>query len=799
MTRPALALLSALVAAGLAPAQTPAPFPPPTNPNVIRKYDANKDGVLDEAELAVWRADEEKTRAERAAREAAELARYDANGNGVLDPEERQARDADRRRADEERKATADAKRAADEAKKAAAAQAAADAEARFQAALPSLVSTDARGRLVPATVPAAPAFLNPVHSEAWLDAHRSRVDRVLRASVTQRFGFNTHFENEKYALGQAMARTLAGDFFGFSKLYEEDVNRDWHARTAGIDFYACFVIKHQTRKYFHFGPLLPPGYLARMKEGARLWTEVEPNRRKSDLVKPGAKGFAPDAVNSWVDTRTTDNLSMMRFTSVYLFAEESGSADVTAAYKRRLVRFATALFRAGNGEWDSENYLGHTITPAFNIHDFAKDPEVRAAGKAMLDWWLAATAVKYYRGGAAGPNCRDYNHVQPFGGSLTEYGWFYFGAPLQPDHFEYDQVHALTSAYVPPPAIVNLGTQNFERPRELLNTKPPYHEPQAGDYWKPAAYHETYYYGRTFTLGTLAEGSAPGGDTNGFKLVWDDPERGVADLRFAPTHDPIFTGSAVYKKDKIAHRNRAAQNREVALFLVKADQAPWRVTLPLTVQAEVVNNITFLRGATTWAAIHPVNLVGALGPDEEATRGIQFTERTQRRTVETRDPATGAVTKERKDVTETVPLHQSHHALAGLGRPSGGLSGFVLEVGEAPAFADYESFKKAVLAKAKLDVSALANGTVAYTGAGGRSLAATWGDSLADFKVLRDGRFHDWAEHGKYVWRETGKGPEGLIHQLRGPDGGTLTVNAGGKTFVGTVSKEGAYTFENK
>ena len=684
-------------------------------------------------------------------------------------------------------------------ASEAAAAAAAADAAARFTAAHSALATTDAQGRLVPVTVPAAPAFLNPAHSANWLDAHRSRVDLVLRTSLTQRFAFNTHFENEKYALGQAMARAVAGDPVGFSKLYEEDHNRDWHARTAGIDYFACFVIKHQPRKYFHFGPLLPPEYLARMKEGARLWTEIDPNRRKSELVVRGDKGYDPTVVNSWVDTRTTDNLSMMRFTAVYLMAEETGSTEVAAAYKRRLTRFSTALYRAGNGEWDSENYLGHTITPVFNIHDFAKDPEVRASGKAMLDWWLAATAVKYYRGGAAGPNCRDYNHVQPFGGSLAEMGWFYFGAPLQPKKFEYDIVHALTSSYLPPPAIVNLGTQTFERPRELLNTKPPYHEPQAGDYWKPAAYHETYYYGRTFTLGTLAQGSAPGGDTNGFKLVLDDPERGVADLRFAPTHDAAFTGSALYKKDKIRHPNRAAQNREVALFLAKGATVPWRVSLPLTVRAEVVNNITFLRGATTWAALHPVNLAGALSPDEEATRGIQFTERTSRKTVETKDPATGAVTKERKSVTETVPLHSGHHALAGVAGSSGDLSGFVLEVGEAPAFHDYESFKKAVLAKAKLDTSALATGTVSYVGAGGRALAATWGDALADFKVMRDGQPHDWVEHGKYVWRETGKGPEGLIHQLRGPDGGTLIVNAGGKTFVGTVSKEGAYTWENK
>ena len=626
-------------------------------------------------------------------------------------------------------------------ASEAAAAAAAADAAARFTAAHSALATTDAQGRLVPVTVPAAPAFLNPAHSANWLDAHRSRVDLVLRTSLTQRFAFNTHFENEKYALGQAMARAVAGDPVGFSKLYEEDHNRDWHARTAGIDYFACFVIKHQPRKYFHFGPLLPPEYLARMKEGARLWTEIDPNRRKSELVVRGDKGYDPTVVNSWVDTRTTDNLSMMRFTAVYLMAEETGSTEVAAAYKRRLTRFSTALYRAGNGEWDSENYLGHTITPVFNIHDFAKDPEVRASGKAMLDWWLAATAVKYYRGGAAGPNCRDYNHVQPFGGSLAEMGWFYFGAPLQPKKFEYDIVHALTSSYLPPPAIVNLGTQTFERPRELLNTKPPYHEPQAGDYWKPAAYHETYYYGRTFTLGTLAQGSAPGGDTNGFKLVLDDPERGVADLRFAPTHDAAFTGSALYKKDKIRHPNRAAQNREVALVLAKGATVPWRVSLPLTVRAEVVNNITFLRGATTWAALHPVNLAGALSPDEEATRGIQFTERTSRKTVETKDPATGAINKERKSVTETVPLHSGHHALAGVAGSSGDLSGFVLEVGEAPAFPDYESFKKALLAKAKLDTSALPGVTPSPTSRSCATVSPTTGWSTANTSGARPAR----------------------------------------------------------
>jgi hypothetical protein len=765
-------------------------LPGPITPKTIRKYDRDGDGILNESETKAWQKDADESRQRR----AKELARFDANKNGRLDPPERAALHA----------AAATAAPTAPSDKPASppapASPSVAKASAGPHPALAQLVTTDDQGRLrpSPATLPDTPA--NLPHSEAWLEGYRTRVDHFLRASLTQRFSYNSHFENEKNALGQAMARTLAGDAVGLAKLSEKDANADqWHRRTAGIDYYACFVIKHQPRKYFHFGPLLPPDYLANMKEGARLWTEVNPNRRPSALFKPGSTGYTPEAVNSWVDTRTTDNLSMMRLTAVYLMAEESRSTEVVAEYKKLLERFAIALYRSGNGEWDSENYLGHTITPCFNLYDFARDPAMRALGKAYLDWWLAATAVKYYRGGAAGPNCRDYNHVQPFGGSLAETGWLWFGAPKNPEEVEFDNLHAVTSAYLPPPAIVNLGTQNFDRPRELLNTKPSYRAPQLGDFSEPAAYHETYYYGRTFTLGTLAQGSNPGGDTNGFKLVLDDPERGVADLRFAPTNDPVFTGSALYQKDKISFPNRAAQNRELALFLAKGHQVPWRVSLPLTVRTEVVEKITFLRGATTWAALHPVNLVDVLGPDEEATRGLQFFSRSKRRTVEKIDPATGKTVREQVLEAEQLPRHSGHHALAGQGGADGSFSGFVLEVGEAPAFADYDSFKRAVLAKARLDVSAIAQGKVSYLGAGGRSLAATWGDALADFKVLRDGKAHDWEEHGRYVYRETGKGADGLIHQLRGAPGGALTVNAGGKTFVGTLSKDGAYTSQNK
>lgn len=663
----------------------------------------------------------------------------------------------------------------------------------------PELVTVDEKGRLVPKSATRDNTPTNPVPDQDWLEGWRDRVDLVLRTSLTQKFSFNTHFENEKKGLGQAMARALAGDPLGRAKLSEKDAQADtWHQRTAGIDYYACFVIKHQPRKFFYFAPLLPSEYLQQMRDGAKAWTEVDPNRRKSDVFTGKKSGFDPEAVNSWVDTRTTDNLSMMRFTAVYLMAEESGSEDVRQAYKKRIARFAAALFRAGNGEWDSENYLGHTITPVFNIHDFARDPEVRTMGKAMLDWWLTATAVKYYRGGAVGPNCRDYNHVQPFGGSLPEMGWMFFGAPKNPHDFEYDVVHAATSGYVPPPAVVNLGTKNFQLPVELLNSKPSYHEPQAGDFWKPAAYHEFLYYGKRFVLGSLAEGFGPEkSSVNGFKIAFEDEQRAVADIRLAPTNQPEYVGSDQHKEKVMHGPTRAAQNRDAALILVKGSASPWLMTYPDTVRIKVEDGITFLEGDKVWAAFHPIS-AEPLRPDADATRRTKQRERTSRKTVEVVDPETGKKERKRQDVTETVPFHADHSALTGLGG-GGAYSGYAVEIGEGPEYKSFDDFRKAVKERSRLDTARIADGEVEFVTASGRRLKVKYADDLKDYQVWRDGQLHDWQEHGSYVYRETGKGEDGLIFQRRGEAGGTLWVNAGGRKFRGTLSQDGLkYEFTN-
>ena len=65
--------------------------PPVATPGVVKRYDKNKNGVLDEAEAAKWQADLAERR-EKYARERAEiLAKYDTDQNGKISEAERVA------------------------------------------------------------------------------------------------------------------------------------------------------------------------------------------------------------------------------------------------------------------------------------------------------------------------------------------------------------------------------------------------------------------------------------------------------------------------------------------------------------------------------------------------------------------------------------------------------------------------------------------------------------------------------------------------------------------------------------
>ena len=555
----------------------------------------------------------------------------------------------------------------------------------------------------------------------------QQRAGHVIRSQRRDtKAGVNTYFENEKRTYGFLMAHVLGGNAEqGLQYLQARDhQSESWHRGTAGIDYYACFTLKHQMRKYFYFGELLEPAYRKTMYEGAKAWTKVDPLRRPHDAYQPGTTGWGPDARNSWVDVRSTENLWLMRTTSVYLMAEETGNEATAEVYRQRLLDYTKTLYRVGIGEWDSENYHGHSIAPLLNLYDFAKDRDVRAAAKACLDFYAAAGAVKYWRGGFNGPSKRDYNHAQPFGGSAANSLWMWFGdhPSGKADEWESDEVHQITSAYRPPLAVVNLARRRFERPVEIFAAKPPYDATTRFRSDSRPEYSETQYIAHSYQLGSLTGGtSVDGGDVNGFKMLVFDEAEGAVALHAVPGSNPATPGSPLYQEGAVSGPNRVAQQENLAIWLVQNGRSPWLWVVPDDIQVRQKGGVTFLRCDRTWVAIRPLGK-SEFVVDDKLTRQLEQSKKNR------------------------FPDHQ---VLRANGRADA-FCGFAVEVGERESHGTFEQFVASVR-RADVDVSQLDEGVVRYKSDSGQWLGIHWNDDPMDLGVWRNGKRRQLAETPLY------------------------------------------------
>ncbi|RUR75739.1 hypothetical protein ACF3DV_28450 [Chlorogloeopsis fritschii PCC 9212] len=565
----------------------------------------------------------------------------------------------------------------------------------------------------------------------------QQRSKDVIAKLADSKYG-TTAFESEKKSYPKAMIDFLAGNRArAIAFLQSEDADAQNHAHTLGIDFYSGFTLKGQVRKYFYFGKYLNPAYRQRMKKAMQIWTEVDPLTRHF----PYQRQFwqkSTDNCDTWVDCRNTDNLKAMREVAVYLFAEESGNEQTRKIYKERISHNVRTLYQIGQGEWDSENYLGHTITSYINLYDFALDPEVKSLAKSALDWFFASGALKYWRGGFGGPSKRDYSQGNCSWCSLATHSLgLYFGdSPLADPKPEPDEIHLITSSYRPPAAVVALARKQFQKPVELLNSKPTYENWKLGGDDAPQFY-ETLYFGNTFQLGTLAQGS--GGDWNGFKLMAFNTERGVDYFIAATGTDPTKISTSSVGGDNVA------QYRNLVIWLNNKPQVPFQFFLPKSAKLETDNGVTFIRYEKTWLALTPINL---------KVEGINH--------------------KATQKMSDRYPIDQILTATGTLKT----ISGFALEVGERESYGSWQQFKLSVLEKSRLNLSQIHGGIVEYRGVAG-NIKLKYQDSGLP-KVWRNGQAHDWKNHfAVYQNPDGGKTPIYL-----GWKEGKLSVDAGGYNF---------------
>ena len=638
-----------------------------------------------------------------------------------------------------------------------------------------SCIYKDPKGRthLTPLPIPEKDA--NPWTPELE-DAFWDRANEAIKNNQDKGYG-NLYFENEKRTYPLAMMDFLGGNREKALKVLQSDDTEGYNAYTNMVDFYPCFTLRGQMRKYYFFGEFLDPAYKQKMFDGAKIWTTTDPLTRKHPLQEkshPG-QGFGPDATGVCVDGRNTDNLQAMRETAVYLMAEETGNESVRKIYADKLTRNLRNMFRVGMGEWDSNNYLGHTMTGYIQLYDFAKDEQMRLLGKAAMDYMTCTGAVKYFHGGYGGPCKRDYNHPVVHSGSAADQLGLYFGDyPGADSHSTYDNIHFISSAYRPPLAAVALARKQLPGPTELLISHPPYDALRKG-VEKPESY-ETNYLARTYTFATLSTGTdGPHGDTNGFKLLATNASRG-ADFFIANTcTNPAHICSAQYSEGDTFGGNNVAQFRNLAIWLNAKADCPYLFFLPKTAVVETTDGITFIALEKAWIALCPVNLK-LNGIDAAQTEKANFN-----------------VDVDKKTKKETrSPKWPDDQILSAIGT-GGTVVGFAMEVGEAPDYADFAAFKKGVLAKSKLDLAGVSDGIVAYTGSLGTSVKIQY--NAGQPKVWRNGQEHDWAAHqGLYVPVDGSSVPIRMDW-----NSGALHVEAGGYVFDGQVSDDGKYKFSNK
>ncbi|TRT60583.1 MAG: hypothetical protein EWV85_03670 [Microcystis aeruginosa Ma_QC_C_20070703_M131] len=585
-------------------------------------------------------------------------------------------------------------------------------------------------------------AEVQPQYLNDWtpqLEAEfQQRAKQVINHFAKAESYGNLWGENEKRSYPMAMFDFLAGNRQkALDFLQQDDPQTQEQAHTDYIDYYFSFTLKGQIRKYFLLGKYLDPVYRQRMYNAAKIWTETDPLQRPHPIHGTGqgtGNDWSITRRGLWVDSRNTDNLRAMRETSVYLMAEETGNEATRQLYKSKIKRYVSALYNIGMGEWDSEVYQGHTFAAYLNLYDFAQDTEVKQWAKMALDWLAMAASVKYYRGGWGGPVKRDYGdgHGVMRSDSARTF-WLYFGdTPVANNRPELDSLYLITSGYRPPLAVMELARKNFNKPVEILASKPLYENWKPGNNQSPG-YWETQFIGPSYQMGSLA-GTFPDGDVAPFKLMAFNQQKGV-DFFVANT------GQNGVKPGKNPG-DEIGQYRNLLIWLRPADQAFfWQ--LPKTAKVEKDDNIWFIQLEKTWLALRLINL--------SSPEIIEIP-------------------------NSPYPDDNTYQAL-----PTGNnYAGFALEVGEAATQGSYENFKSIFKQKSQVNLTQINQGSLLFKGSQGQSLQFTYNQINLLPMLIRNGQKHDWLKNfALYNSLSRDNSPVSL-----GWKKGKLTVKAGKYQF---------------
>ncbi|MCC5830009.1 MAG: hypothetical protein JJU36_11230 [Phycisphaeraceae bacterium] len=531
-----------------------------------------------------------------------------------------------------------------------------------------------------------------------WYLKQIAHQDAMKTAEWSQRVWPQTgHGDPHKYVLPAVLAQ-LALDVEDANALaaYRHLMEVDRAKGDRGLYHFAAYL---RARMYFQFGDRLP--------EDVRKSNEYDARHFYHIMMRGG-----------------TENHGIMQRASGFLWSERVEDPVVRdgrdAAWVRDWIRGQIRRwYHQGAGEYDSSTYYGFSSASILNIADFARDEVMRDYGRAGIDWFAASMALKYFHGVHLGPESRGFAHEavgaakgeQPIhgkgGAEFTHRGtgsrmdwisWLWTGhtqgyVPMDdPDSrtllIEDAAVVMAMSDYQPHPIIRNLARKDVPLPFESRGSKPVYYnEPDRhGRFTGDNKDQEVLYFAENFAMGTLYSnetGVAITGtilpQTTMFKALLRDADavrtfgissgyhghfplegrtpfdqyhqKGAAAIHVAYV-DPAMVGNDEARRARVREQSILGMPEAVGKPTVRQGWYFWRV-------------------GDAYLAARPLNGKADWATDEQVMHR------------EPRSPS-------------------GWQWLVSPGR----LSGWVVQLGERPAYADLEAFIRAVMADTRLDLS---------------------------------------------------------------------------------------------
>ena len=397
----------------------------------------------------------------------------------------------------------------------------------------------------------------------------------ILLEQVAERYRPTAWHDRGKYTFPKTMARMA---LYG-----EEDEQAKAYLREYSGDKY----------EFFHF-PFVGLARLFGLHAQAPVIVELKEEFLGRIL------NYDPQYHYNALTGEGTENHVAMSRTSGYLFAEAAmkypGLRGKAEEWKQLLkpwiLEWGRRCYAVGTGEWDSSVYTAYNLVGWLNLYDFAEDPEVKAAARAVVDYYAATIALKFTDGIYGGAESRGATRYDQSPQTATGYiGWLWFGTELPggalPDSFfsrsEYIQaVHAATSRYRPHPALVALARKQpgtLVMPAEYRLAKPDYLMLEAGRIGE-----EIFRIEKTYTAGTAQ--TRIGGWSNAsyglinWKVVLRDPSGepsvlwgngGMKSTRHARGRNPwdqfAQTGPVIIQMTRVP-QDAGAQAEQMALLV---------------------------------------------------------------------------------------------------------------------------------------------------------------------------------------------------------------------------------------